>query len=155
MKFAAIITEIQDNKGQICDSILRSLPDWFGIEKAIVDYVKTVERLPTLIAKIDGEVAGFVSVEFHNSYTAEIHVMGVYERYHRHGVGRALINAAENLARKSGAEYLMVKTLGSSANHEPYDRTRQFYSSVGFRPLQEFRTIWDENNPCLVMVKKI
>lgn len=157
MKFDGVIREIHDNKGNICNEILRSLPRWFGIEQAIVDYVNAVEHLPTLTAQVQEQeqVAGFIAVEFHNSYTAEIHVMGVREEFHRHGVGRALVAAAEDYSRKQGAEYFMVKTLGPSRKNQEYDQTRGFYLALGFRPLQEFKTIWDEHNPCLILVKRL
>jgi GNAT superfamily N-acetyltransferase len=155
MKFDGAIQEVKENKGEVCNTILRSLPEWFGIEQAIVDYVRAVELLPTFIAQVRGQVAGFVSLEFHNQYTSEIHVMGVCEEYHRHGIGRALVTHSENYSREKGAEYLMVKTLGPSRKNTEYDRTREFYLSVGFRPLQEFKTIWDEHNPCLILVKRL
>ena len=34
-----------------CGRILRSLPDWFGIESAIVGYVEQVSALPTFVAR--------------------------------------------------------------------------------------------------------
>ena len=34
--------ELLQNKGPTCEAVLRSLPRWFGIEEAIVDYVKAV-----------------------------------------------------------------------------------------------------------------
>ena len=72
-----MIREIHEDKGQICNSILRSLPEWFGIEAAIIDYVKAVENLPTFISQVKEQVVGFVSLELHNASTAEIHVMAV------------------------------------------------------------------------------
>jgi GNAT superfamily N-acetyltransferase len=155
LKFGGTIEQIEKGRGEVCNSILRSLPLWFGIEKAIVDYVLAVESLPTFIARIDGETAGFLSVEFHNPHSAEIHVMAVREAFHRHGAGRALVNAAEAFARSQGAEFFMVKTLAPSAKSEEYDRTRTFYESVGFKPLQVFKTLWSEHNPCLLMCKAI
>jgi ribosomal-protein-alanine N-acetyltransferase len=146
---------IEKDRCETCNSILRALPRWFGIEEAIVNYTKAVENLPTFVAKIDGEVVGFLSLESHNPYTSEIHVMTVRELFHRMGIGKALVTAAENYSHSNGAEFLMVKTLAPSAINEPYDRTRAFYLSVGFRPLQEFKKIWDGNNTCLVMVKSL
>ena len=36
-----------------------------------------------------------------------------------------------------------------------FDRTRLFYEAMGFRALEVFPTLWDEWNPCLVMVMKL
>jgi hypothetical protein len=40
-----------------------------------------------------------------------------------------------------------------SVTDEHYARTRAFYQAMGFRPLEEFKQIWDEANPCGLMVK--
>ena len=40
--FTTIFTE--EEKSQICENILRSLPQWFGIESAIIDYVNDVKK---------------------------------------------------------------------------------------------------------------
>ncbi|MFA6119201.1 MAG: hypothetical protein WCT85_06020 [Parachlamydiales bacterium] len=48
---------------------------------------------------------------------------------------------------------MTVKTLSPSADDENYAKTRAFYLSMGFYPLEEFKTLWDENNPCLFMIK--
>lgn len=153
--FNGTIEEIKERRGEICNSILRSLPLWFGIEQAIVDYSKAVESLPTFVARVNGKLAGFISVEFHNTFTSEIHVMAVREEFHRKGVGQALVHAAEEHSQKQGAEMFMVKTLGPSRPNREYDQTRKFYLALGFRPLQEFKTIWDERNPCLIMAKPL
>ena len=34
-----------DEKSSICNTILRALPDWFGIEASIVDYVEQVQSM--------------------------------------------------------------------------------------------------------------
>ena len=38
-------------KSNICNDILRSLPNWFGIETAIVDYVHDVKNMRTVSQK--------------------------------------------------------------------------------------------------------
>jgi ribosomal-protein-alanine N-acetyltransferase len=155
MSFPGLIREQLSGKGEICETLLRSLPQWFGIEKAIVEYTRMAESLPMLVAELGGQIIGFVSIEFHNAHTAEIHVMAVREEHHRSGAGRALVSAAETLARKRGASFLMVKTLGPSRKHEPYARTREFYLGVRFLPLHESLTIWGEQNPCLLLAKNL
>ena len=42
------------NCGIGCENILRSLPDWFGIEDSLVQYVKDANTMPTMFAKDDG-----------------------------------------------------------------------------------------------------
>jgi len=81
--------------------------------------------------------------------------MGILPAFHHNGIGRALIEKAEEHAKNRNIEYLQVKTLGPSNADASYAKTRAFYAAMGFRPLEEFSQIWDENNPCLVMVKRI
>lgn len=147
------INEIFENKSEVCNSILRSLPQWFGIEEAIVDYVHDVQCMPTFVARRGDEIIGFLSIKIHNEFSAEIHVMGVLETYHRHGVGRQLVQYAEEFLRRKSYKFFSVKTLSSTRECEEYERTRKFYLSVGFYPLEEFKTLWGEGNPCLMLVK--
>jgi len=139
-----------------CEPILRALPDWFGIEEAIVQYVGEIDRLPTFLAVGPGDrVLGFLSVRQHTPYAAEVYVMGIRSEAQRQGLGRALMAAAEDYTRGLGVEYLQVKTLAASDPDVHYARTRLFYEAMGFRPLEVMPTLWDEYNPCLIMVKRL
>jgi GNAT superfamily N-acetyltransferase len=143
------------NQSAVCVPVLRALPDWFSIEQAILDYEREVGLLPTFLARSGGRVAGFLSLKQHNPFSAEIYVMAVRPEVHRHGMGRALVEAAEKHARHLGVEYMQVKTLGPSRQDEGYARTRTFYESLRFRPLEEFPRMWGEQNPCLIFVKRL
>ena len=144
-----------DDKSGICNYILKALPDWFGIESAIVDYTEQVKSMP-LYAAYDGDKAiGFVALKVHNSYTSEVYVMGVLQEYHRQGVGRELVELCEKHCKDNGAEFLTVKTLDSSRECDDYRKTRLFYQSMGFRPLEVFPLLWDEDNPCLFLAKSV
>jgi ribosomal protein S18 acetylase RimI-like enzyme len=79
----------------------------------------------------------------------------VYRQYHRYGVGRAMLLAAENYLRDLGVQYLQVKTLSDSHPDEGYAKTRAFYQAMGFHPLEEFKTLWGEANPCLLLIKQL
>jgi hypothetical protein len=46
----------------------------------------------------------------------------------------------------------MSQMLEASCPNLDYARTRAFYRSLGFKPLEEFLELW-EGNPCLLMVK--
>jgi GNAT superfamily N-acetyltransferase len=142
-------------KSALCNKILRALPQWFGIEEAIVDYTRWVRPLPVFAAYEDGDAIGFVALKEHNAYTAEIMVMGVLPEYHRRGIGGALVRACEQSCRARKIEYLTVKTLDESHPDEFYARTRRFYLARGFRPLEVFPLYWDKANPCLLMGKYI
>lgn len=138
-----------------CRPIITSLSEWFGIEEALRDYLSEIENLPTFMAINNDKDLGFLCIKQHNPYSAEIFIMGVYKGLHRQGIGRALLERAENWLRKKGIEFLQVKTLGSTKENTNYDNTRAFYTSIGFRPLEENKKIWNEQNPCLILVKRI
>ena len=151
------IKEILDckSKSKICEDIIRALPEWFGIEQSIVDYVDGVKGLP-FFAIFDGNnPIGFFALKLHNGYTAEIYVCGIYKEYHRKGVGNLLMQHCKNYCKQNNLEYLTVKTLDESVECEFYKRTRLFYLAMDFKPLEVVKTIWDEKNPCLIMVKAI
>jgi GNAT superfamily N-acetyltransferase len=150
-----MIKEVKIGKSEICENVLTGLPRWFGIESARNEYIRAVESLPMFTAEFGGQVVGFLSLEFHNEFTAEVHVMAVLEEHHGQGHGHALLEAAKNYALSRGAEYLMVKTLGPSRPNAEYDLTRRFYERAGFRPLQEIPAIWGKENPCLLMVQHL
>jgi ribosomal protein S18 acetylase RimI-like enzyme len=139
----------------ICIPILRLLPEWFGIEAAILNYEKEIESLPTFLAKAGDRVIGFLSLKQHTPYSAEILVMAVHPDVTRRGIGRLLVDAAQVYARGLGIEYMQVKTLGPSRSDEGYSKTRSFYEALGFRPIEEFNQIWDKGNPCLILIRRI
>ena len=149
------ITEITDGKSEICDRILRALPDWFGIEQAIQEYVHNTVAMPMFAVSDGTEIVGFASLKLHNKWTAEIYVMGVLAEHHRHGLGRKLVDHCEAYLTAKGYRFLTVKTLGPSRECAEYERTRKFYESIGFLPIEEFTTLWGEGNPCLFMVKPL
>lgn len=157
MNFQSKIMKIHDAelKSQICEKVLRSLPDWFGIESAIIDYIKDVQAMETWSVTIDSEEVGFLSVNKHNSSTAEIHVMGILPSFHGQNIGTNLVHAVEKELFTQGFKFLTVKTLSESRPNKEYDLTRKFYLRTGFLPLEEFKTLWGEANPCLMLVKSL
>ena len=143
------------NQSSVCVPLLRLLSDWFGIEESILKYEREIEHLPTFLAKADASVLGFLSLKQHTPYSAEILVMAVYPDVQRGGIGRGLVEAAERYVRALGIEFMQVKTLGPSNLDPGYAKTRAFYQALDFRPMEELKQIWDENNPCLIMIKRL
>lgn len=136
-----------------CEPILRALPDWFGIESAIQDYLRQIADLPTFLVVTDQVAVGFLTIKTHTPHAAEILVMGLMPAWRRRGLGRALVERASAHLRATGLEYLQVKTLGPSRPDAGYAATRAFYEALGFRTIEEFPQIWGADNPCLLMVK--
>jgi len=147
--------EVPDEKSSICNGVLRALPSWFGIESAIVNYVNDIQPMPFYSAFDNEEPVGFVAIKKHNNDTAEVYVMGILREYHRKGIGKKLIALCEDYCDKNKITFLTVKTLDESRASKSYKKTRMFYLSVGFKPLEVFPLLWDESNPCLFMAKSI
>ncbi|WP_029501526.1 GNAT family N-acetyltransferase [Lachnoclostridium phytofermentans] len=139
----------------ITKHVLTKLPDWFGIPSSTNEYVENSGSLSMWAAYHGEEVVGFLSLLQHNEYSVEIYVMGIIPNYHRRGIGKRLFHCAYEWCQSNKIEYIQVKTLDESSNDPSYAETREFYYSMGFRPLECFKTLWDEWNPCLVMVQKI
>lgn len=143
-----------ERKAQIADSILAALPDWFGLPDSTWEYVVQVRTLPLWAAQLKGQTVGFVSLQPTSKQTAEVHCMGVLPQLHRQGIGRALMAALTQYAREQGYRLLQAKTV-DQGHYPEYDRTIAFYESMGFLRLEVFPTLWDEWNPCLVLVKPL
>ena len=146
----------ESSKSVYAENVLRKLPEWFGNEKALCDYLANVKSLPFWAAQdAEGNVLGFLAVKIHYGHTGDIYVCGVLPQYQRHGIGRMLMLAADDYFRSCGCRYVIVKTLDETAAYEPYERTRLYYRSVGFEPLITLTEMWDEENPCLIMIKQL
>jgi GNAT superfamily N-acetyltransferase len=147
------VVEIEEPsaRSRLCEIVLADLPDWFGFEDVNAAYVRDVAQLPTFGVGDDA----LLSLKLHNPRAAEVYVMGVCRARHRQGLGKELVAFAEEYLRERGVEYLQVKTLGPSYADEGYERTRRFYEACGFVPLEEIHGLWETDNPCLLMVKRV
>ena len=106
--------------------MLRSLPEWFELERPLRDLVEVARAMPTFVAKDESIAVGFATLRPQTRDTIEIIAMGVMPDRHRHGIGRALVEAASRFALSKGARLLYVKTLGPSHPSLEYARTRAF-----------------------------
>ncbi len=137
------------------ERLLRGLPEWFGIENSLRQYVHDAKTLRTSVALDDDRVVGVCVVRDHNPVASEIEVLAVERSMHRRGVGRLLLQHVESGLRERGVALLQVKTFGPSGDSEAYAVTRAFYASLGYLPLEERLDIWGPENPCLISVKPL
>lgn len=149
------IKVLDSNKDSVCEKILRSLPEWFGLEDSTKAYIDGVKNQPFFAAFEEDKAVGFISLKEHDPKSYEVYVMGVSPEFHGRGIGKQLILKAEEYLTEESIEFLQVKTLSESSKDENYAKTRQFYLSCGFTPLEEFKGLWYEHNPCLLLVKAI
>ncbi len=151
--FEIVMIDDSEVKEEIATLVLHDLPEWFGLPENTKRYIEDSKKLPFWAAYQDKNPIGFVTLIETSEDTAEIHCMGVLKAYHRSGVGTLLFNALEHYA-KSKYKFLQVKTV-DEGKYDEYDLTVSFYKKVGFSKLEVFPTLWDERNPCLIMVKNI
>ena len=150
------IREIREapEKQEIARLILEALPDWFGVADTREEYIRESAGL-SFFAAYDGDrPIGFLCLKETGKDTAELHVMGVLQEYHRKGVGRRLFEKAKETAAGEGYSFLQVKTVRMGM-YEDYDRTNRFYLSLGFKEFEVFPMLWDEQNPCQVYVMSL
>src|SRR5665648_523275 len=103
------------------ERILRALPEWFGLEQSLLDYVEAAKRLPGHLARLGDDVVGLLLVERHFPTAAEIHLMAVDPAHHRAGIGRRLVAAAEAELAAGGVRLLQVKTRSDRPTVRPSD----------------------------------
>jgi GNAT superfamily N-acetyltransferase len=127
-----------DSDAAVCDAILASLPDWFGMEEGIRECAEAVRIQPGLVAEVDGTVVGFLTLTRPYPRTPEISWLAVHARDRRRGIGRALVGALTDQLRADGDRLLLVNTLSYRKDSGPeYAETRAFYLALGFVPVVE------------------
>ncbi|MBV8658555.1 MAG: GNAT family N-acetyltransferase [Burkholderiales bacterium] len=138
-----------------CEAILRSLPKWFGVEAALLEYASDTASMPTLLCRVGEDIVGFVTLRQHFEHAFEIHCIAVHAQHRAQGHGAALMQAAEQWAAERGGRLMQVKTIADSHPSLEYVQTRAFYKRIGYWPLEVFPTLWSDRHPCLVLVKPL
>lgn len=152
-KFIIKKVENSEEKGEIVSEVLLELPEWFGLPESTRSYIEDSKQLPLWVARNAEEIIGFITLTESSVDTGDLHCMGIKKAYHRKGIGKQLYIALEQYA-KNKYKYLQVKTV-DEGKYKEYDQTISFYRSVGFSKLEVFPTLWDEWNPCLIMIKAL
>jgi ribosomal protein S18 acetylase RimI-like enzyme len=156
MEYKIFVIEDNNKKAEYANNILRKLPEWFGIEESLQDYVNTVHKYP-FWAAFDNEnnCIGFFSGIIHYNRTGDIYVCGIDPKYHGKGIGTMLYKEIEKYFRENNCKYIIVKTLSEIDQDPNYAQTRKFYKKMGFEELITDTEMWGENCPCLIMIKKL
>jgi len=136
-----------------CERVLRSLPEWFGVEESNREYVRDFVAHETLVAWRAGAIVGVATLKTQSPVATELSFLAVDRSCHRQGIGRQLLERIQSLLRGRGIQLLQVKTLGPSRPDDGYDQTRRFYEALGFLPLEETTAFWGTGSPSLIMIK--
>lgn len=80
--------------------------------------------------------------------------MGVLKEYHRKGIGQSLFEYVKKEILKKGYSFIQVKTV-QMGKYENYDKTNNFYLSLGFKEFEIFPDLWDKWNPCQIYIMAV
>lgn len=152
MKIIQIVND--EEKKQITRNILEALPEWFEMPEGREEYIRDSAGKLFFCALENGKAVGFLYLKQTGKDTVELAVMGVLKAYHHKGIGRALFEHAKKAAKENGYSFIQIKTV-QMGKYEDYDNTNRFYISLGFKELEVFPTLWDEQNPCQIYVMAI
>jgi N-acetylglutamate synthase-like GNAT family acetyltransferase len=142
-------------KRELQERLTALLPDWFGRPGSNAKYAMQAEILDGYVAERDGVRCGLLLLKWSGLVSAEVYWVGVDPTCHRSGIGRALMEAAIEGARKRGVRYLFVMTLHPDAPYEPYQRTRRFYEAMGFVYVLEEQFPADPKTPLAHYLKQL
>lgn len=106
-------------------------PDgWEARQRADVATLLDTEPENIWLARRGRELVGFIGLRIHaEDRMGEIYILAVAPDHQRRGIGRRLMQFAQEHIRAAGMRMIMVETIGDSG-HAPARRT---YESFGFR----------------------
>jgi len=139
----------------VCDAIIASLPDWFGLQEGIDECAEAVRTQPGLVYERDGRVVGFLTLVRSSDATAEISWLAVHANDRGDGVGTKLVECLVADLSGTGARLLLVKTLSDREDPGPeYAATRAFYLARGFSPAAEL-DLFGPENPIQLLSRRV
>lgn len=136
-----------------CEAVLRSLPMWFGIENALLMYVRDSAIMPTFALSEGSNLIGFLTLREHFPEAWDIHCVAIKADARGQGHGSRLLAHAEAWLLERGARFLQVKTVAATSPSREYAETREFYRRRGFTPIEVFPMLWDAHNPAIQCIK--
>ena len=140
---------------EACLRIGRALPEYFN-EKGIELMGEDLQACPSYIAIEDNSMLGFATVKRIDVTSAELAWLAVRPDKQGGGVGTELLEFIARDLKDKGCEELIVKTLSSQVNYQPYEVTRRFYEKNGFELKEELISpIWGPENPQAIYVRKL
>lgn len=104
-------------------------PDWRTQQRAAVEAICKAEDATTLVAEVEGSVAGFISYKLkREAKTGEVEYLAVDPDYQNRGIGTALNTFVLDAMKMEGIELVEVGT-GGDPGHAP---ARKSYEKAGY-----------------------
>lgn len=124
---------------QLCRTITKDLPEYFGLPECNETYAKGVREHVNFAIKHEGNFVGLLSLVFPYPQTGQIYWMGILKQHQGKGLGQALIQTAAHFSKLKRAKLLTVETLSKQVSDDNYLKTYRFYESQGFQPLFDLK----------------
>ncbi len=124
---------------QLCRTITKDLPEYFGLPECNETYAKGVREHVNFAIKHEGNFVGLLSLAFPYPQTGQIYWMGILKQHQGKGLGQALIQTAAHFSKLKRAKLLTVETLSKQVSDDNYLKTYRFYESQGFQPLFDLK----------------
>lgn len=107
-------------------------PDWHTMQAETVQKYCTMPGIVTVVAEVDGMVAGFLCYEIrHEAKVGEVQLLAVHPAYQNDGIGTELNLYALEQFRAAGMKLAVVGT-GGDKGHAP---ARRSYEKAGYTGL--------------------
>lgn len=137
-------------KGEIKDfeeiiKIVDNLKEWFTKE-AVFNIKIDCKVNSNLVAKKGEEVVGFLNYSAKDGKIL-LNWMAVKRDYQNKGIGKELIFKLNKIGKNVKASIIQVETLTEEDNYKPYEETRNFYQTLGFKKIYTKKAIkkgWDD-----------
>lgn len=129
--------------------IAKELPEWFTPE-AIKQIEKDLKNCKTL----SDEGKGFIIYYFEDK-KCFIKWMAVRKGFQGQGIGKKLIKQLENICRENKISEIETDTLAETEDYKPYESTRKFYHSVGFKDVEVIKKGYPQGSDKLILRKNI
>ena len=102
------------------------------------------------IAEMDGELAGFIGYgaprDKEMPFDCELRAINILEKFHRKGIGRALVSRAINKLRNAGHKHVYLWVAQDNIN------AVSFYEHLGFLKTEHQKTERDIKEICYSLV---
>lgn len=140
--------------------ILRNTPEFLPFEVEVAEelidsFIESPEEsgYEILVAVIDSEVSGYVCYGQTplTQSTWDIYWIAVDRTRQGHGIGRTLMQSAENRIRELGGHLVVVET-SSKPN---YNKTRQFYVDLQYTEIARIPEFYAPNDDEVIYIKRV
>lgn len=116
---------------------------------AYIDNLAHVAPKTFLVAEKDGKIAGYVVAIVQGAGLGHIISIAVNPKYHRQGIGTALILRLIEILKAQGASAVRLEVRKSNIT------AQKMYAKLGFKTAHTLQKYYANGESCVVMLKAI